>query len=795
MPEDSKARHLGAVMFTDVVGYTAMMQEDEAAARAVRERHRAVLEAEIVRFGGQLLQYLGDGSLSVFPSAVNAVSAAAEIQREARLDDRLPLRIGIHQGEISWDEQGAYGDSVNIAARIQSLGVPGSVLISEKVHDDVKNQPTFETVLLGTFELKNVSRPIEIYAVSMPGLEVPSSDDVEIARRGAQDDAARGRGLLGLARGLRASTLATGVAAVVLGVALGWSLTRGEPPVVARFDVTPGEGRAMLPNVVGVDLAISDDGLRIVYVGQAPGGTQLWQRTLGGLEPQLLPGTTDARDPVISPNGETVAYRAGGRLMTIPLGGGSPTTVVARGLTGGPAWGPDRTLYYPADGVLHRVDARGGEPQRVTEPTEGATHVYPQVLPGGRDVLFTIEVAGSPEESRIAVASVQGDEIEEILPGTMARYAPSGHLLHGAADGTVHAVPFDPRSRTVEGPSATILTEADLKGGSPTKFAVSANGSLLYRTGLVQQTLLQFAWVTRSGNATVVDPDWTVNPGQTNRAWDVSPDGTRIALKAETDLGEDIWVKVLPAGPMDRFTFGETEERMPRWSADGETLYYIVADDGHLNVWARPADGTGGPVKVGDMERSIADVHPGPNGEWLLFRTVGSPGVAGGRDVFGLRIGVDSVPVPLLTSEADEAAPAISPDGNWIVYHSDETGRREIFVRPFPNVDDGQYQISRGGARAAVWSSTGREIFYVADGGTSDLTRRQMTMATVDPGPPFRVLDTQTLFSVEDSYYLANNSTSYRLMGDDERFLMGRYMRGTWRVELVLVQNFAVELR
>ena len=170
------ARRLSAVMFTDVVGYTALMQEDEEAARVVRLRHREALEAAIAAHGGELVQYLGDGSLSTFPSVVGAVSAAVVVQQT--LHEDVPLRIGIHQGEIAFDDQGVYGDSVNVAARVMGLGTAGSVLVSENVHDELKNQRDFSTASLGKFGLKNVKHPLGLYAVEGTGLAVPTRNDV-----------------------------------------------------------------------------------------------------------------------------------------------------------------------------------------------------------------------------------------------------------------------------------------------------------------------------------------------------------------------------------------------------------------------------------------------------------------------------------------------------------------------------------------------------------------------------------------------------------------------------------------
>ena len=169
-------RRLTAVMFTDVVGYTAMMQEDEEAARVVRLLHREALEATVAAHGGELVQYLGDGSLSTFPSAVRAVSAGIEVQRALR--DSVRLRVGVHEGEVAFDDQGIYGDSVNVAARVMGLGIAGSVLVSDKVNDELKNQKNLSTTSLGQFPLKNVKHPPTIYAINSEGIALPTREDL-----------------------------------------------------------------------------------------------------------------------------------------------------------------------------------------------------------------------------------------------------------------------------------------------------------------------------------------------------------------------------------------------------------------------------------------------------------------------------------------------------------------------------------------------------------------------------------------------------------------------------------------
>ncbi len=172
-------RLLAAIMFTDMVGYTALMQEDEAKAKKNRDRHRKILKTYIYEFNGEILQYYGDGTLIIFKSAIEAVDCAVQIQMELQKEPKIPLRIGIHTGDIVCDDEGVFGDSVNVASRIENLAVSGSVLITGKVFDDIKNHNRFSTESLGTFDLKNVKKPIEVYAIINEGLFVPSAKDIK----------------------------------------------------------------------------------------------------------------------------------------------------------------------------------------------------------------------------------------------------------------------------------------------------------------------------------------------------------------------------------------------------------------------------------------------------------------------------------------------------------------------------------------------------------------------------------------------------------------------------------------
>jgi TolB-like protein len=172
-------RMLAAIMFTDMVGYTALMQENERQAKILRDKHRAVLEKLIFEHRGQILQYYGDGTLSIFGSAIEAAICASKIQQELQNEPKVPLRIGIHAGDVVYDDEGVYGDGVNIASRIENMAVPGSVLVSDKINDELKNQKEINSLFLGRYELKNVKDPVKLYAIKTDGIIVPTPEQLE----------------------------------------------------------------------------------------------------------------------------------------------------------------------------------------------------------------------------------------------------------------------------------------------------------------------------------------------------------------------------------------------------------------------------------------------------------------------------------------------------------------------------------------------------------------------------------------------------------------------------------------
>lgn len=286
-----------------------------------------------------------------------------------------------------------------------------------------------------------------------------------------------------------------------------------------------------------------------------------------------------------------------------------------------------------------------------------------------------------------------------------------------------------------------------------------------------------------------MEAGWAFDAGGANAGWSLSPDGRQVALRIGGSAGLDIWVKDLEGGTLSRLTFDPAEERKPRWFPDGASVLFVSRRRGDLDVWSRRADGTGSDELVYDHPIGIAEALWSPDGSWLVVRTAGTQDIAGGRDIVGVHVGAGGTVVPLLAAEYDEAAPALSPDGRWLAYSTTETGRHEIYVRPFPDVSAGVWQITTDGGSAPVWAHNGRELFYVDAG-------RRLIVVRFAVDPRFRVFGTQPLFTIPAGVSLAQVSALYDVSPDDQRFLMGRVYGGAQRSEpeLVVVRNFFGEL-
>ena len=569
------------------------------------------------------------------------------------------------------------------------------------------------------------------------------------------------------------------VGAVVAGVTV-WRATLPAPPLPVRTEVTTSGDAALRPDGIHRNLAITQDGSRIVYRGQ----DQLLVRTLDQLEPTaFITHLDDLRAPFVSPDGEWVGFVERTTLKKVAITGGPPVTVTGmEGVLRGASWGEDGTIIYgtlQAGTGLQRVSAAGGDPVVLTtmDVERGELrHFWPEILPGGEAVLFSVGYGTGVENMELAVLDLATLEHKILLTGgSHARYAATGHLVYGA-EGTLRAVPFDLARLEVTGNPVPVLEGVMTAPTSAVEFSLSANGSLLYvvgnSDGIASRTPV---WVDRQGREEplAVPPRAYTNPR-------LSPDGTRVALDVR-DQEEDIWVWDLVREVLTRLTFDPGADRYPVWTPDSTRVVFSSDVDGAFNLYWKAADGTGTVDRLTESANLQYGNSFSPDGESLVLR---EGGVGREVDLRVLSLAGDRGVETLLATEFVEVNADLSPDGRWMAYESDQSGQREIYVRPFPNVEDGQWQISTSGGARPLWALGGSELFYRR--GAALMAVPVQTAPSFMPGTP------EVLFEAE--YFLGLGGRSYDVAADGQRFLMIKE-GGDAAQNVILVQNSFEELR
>jgi dipeptidyl aminopeptidase/acylaminoacyl peptidase len=368
--------------------------------------------------------------------------------------------------------------------------------------------------------------------------------------------------------------------------------------------------------------------------------------------------------------------------------------------------------------------------------------------------------------------------------GVYARYAASGHLLVLTGDGKLLAIPFDAEKLALTGPPIALVEGIGVRtAGFSVDLAVSANGTLVYTTG-GSVASRRVVWVSREGNATPLDSAW--EPQGTLTSVALSPDGKMLAVGMGREGKQDVWVKQLPSGPFSRITFGDTAYGRPSWSSDGRSVVYI-SDRGGGGAglpYSRRADGTGTARRLLSSSFNFGQALESRDGRWLLLRRAANE--PGSGDILALRTG-DTTLTPLINSAAGEGNPALSPDGRWLAYSSDESGNSEVYVRPFPDVASARWQVSTTGGSEPVWAHSDRELFYING-------RNELVSAEVHLTPSFSIGQQRVLFSAVQ-YLQLGFIQSYDVTPDDRRFVMMREGAPSEQSELILTENWFQELK
>lgn len=546
---------------------------------------------------------------------------------------------------------------------------------------------------------------------------------------------------------------------------------------------------------VRAQLALSPDGRTLVINAQGDGGRQLYARALDRLEIAPLLGTAGARAPFFSPDGAWIGFHASGELRRIPTTGNPPSTILrlpaGAAVPVGISWGDDDQIVFEMGRALWRVPAGGGEPEQLTTPaSDEFAHRLPHVLPGAKSVLFTVvKQSFRWDNARVVVRSLASGEQKPLLEDAAdARYLPTGHLIF-VRRGTLMAAAFDLARLEVAGDAVALVDDVmqAVNEGNPDRdsgaaqFAVAPTGTLVYATGGENRPRgSRLVWVDRSG---AVEPVPGLPADRSYLAPRLSPDGTRIAVTTRYTPTVDtrLWTHELGRGGLDPVTAPEERSTFGVWTRDGARLAF-QSDVGAGNLFWKPLGG--GPSER--LTTSGARQFPGswtPNDQTLLF-------LHDDGDIWALDVAAPQRPAsPVVATPATERQPALSYDGRWLAYTSNDSGRNEIYVQPFPGPGP-RLSVSPDGGHSPVWKRDGTELYYQMNGNpVSSVMVVALNATTKAPGIP------RELFSGE--YATGIPVAFYDVTPQGDRFLMTQPVDSPPEpiTQLVLVQNWLEEVR
>jgi serine/threonine-protein kinase len=562
--------------------------------------------------------------------------------------------------------------------------------------------------------------------------------------------------------------------------------TAPAPSPVARFAFSlPTDVRLRDP------MAVSPDGRTLVYTGTDAAGSRLYKRALDTLESMPIRGTEGGRLPFFSPDGDWVGFFHGGTIKKIPVQGGAAETVYEAGTVLRATWLSDDSIVFGSSSGLMRVPASGGEARQITVVDRGrgeVEHHSPVGLPDARAVMFTVH-SGVRDAQRIDVVSLDSGERARLVDGSGAQFLSSGHVAFAyQQSGSLWVARFDERRLRLTGPPTPVVEGIVISDGWIPTIAVGANGLLAYATGGTESSYLPrtLAWVDRTGRDEPVDAP--------ARAWwwpQVSPDGRRLGFHIMDPANMDAWIYELDHGPLVRVTWHPAQDGYPLWTPDGTRIVFWSRQGGPTaNLYLRSADLTGGDERLTTSPNAQQPFSWARDGQLLVFQEYSSETR---MDIGVVPIEGERKPAWVVRGSSDEGRPAMSPDGRWIAYQSNLSGRFEVYVEPFPVTGD-RWQVSIAGGASPIWAPNGRELFYRNN-------RAVMSVPVTTAGRVFSSGNPRTLF--EGSYVPEESDVSggrsYALAPDGRRFLMMKEQErpegSSGATQIVVILNWVEELK
>ncbi len=503
---------------------------------------------------------------------------------------------------------------------------------------------------------------------------------------------------------------------LALGSAVTWFLKPSQHQATQR----PAHVAVALPpgdrvETNNLNVALSPDGTQLAYVALRGSVQQLYLRAMDSPEVKAISGTDGAFNPFFSPDGQWIGFFAQGKMKKVSPGGGAPLTICDAGPSGGASWGEDNTIVFAPSGNsgLQRVSAAGGKPQILTtpDPSKGEySHRYPQILPGGKAVLFTALIGLGWDESSVEILLLDTKQRRVVVRGGhTGRYVPSGHLVYFRA-GALLALPFD--LARLEATSDTPVTIADgirQNGGTTgADYTVSITGTLAYVPAAAgsRQFEQRLVWVDRQGKIEPLQAParfFNVQAGDTR----LSPDGKHVATTIDSGT-QQIWIYDVALGTLTQLTSEPGSSLDPVWTPDEKRVAYRSNRAGIYTLYWKPADGSGPEERLTTSDNNHTPDSWSPDGKLLAFSEINP---TTGSDIWVLPLEGDRKPRPFLRTPADEFDAMFSPDGHWLAYTSKESGGFDVYVQPYPGPGK-KWQVSSGGGTTPRWNPNGRELFY-----------------------------------------------------------------------------------